>query len=210
VPHTDSTPATTGGRRMIARIATEALAPYVWLIAMPYAISWLGTHDLGRTLAWGTLLTVTGSVIPMGVILYGAKRGKYDSHHVNNREGRLVPILVALVSQILGLVVLILADTPVMMPALTAGLVAVGFFSLAITVGLRWKISLHSAGSAGSVVLLVIGYGWWPAVLIPLVALVSWSRVELRHHTAQQVLAGVLLGVVAAGAGYWVADALLA
>lgn len=203
-------PETAGTRHKVAKVATEALAPWVWLVAMPYAIAWLGTHDVGKTLLWGTVLTVTGSVIPMGVILYGAKRGKYDSHHVNNREGRLVPILVALVSQVLGLVLLIVTGNPVVMWKLTAGIVAVGFFSLAITVGLRWKISLHAAGSAGSVVLLVIGYGWWSAVLVPLVALVCWSRVELRHHTRNQVLAGVLLGVVAAGAGYWVADLVIA
>lgn len=208
-PDTGTTPVATGPRRVVARVATEVLAPWVWLIAMPYAIAWLGTHDLGRTLAWGTLLTVTGSVVPMAVIVYGAKRGKWQGHHVTNREGRLVPILVALASQVLGLALLITADAPVVMPALTAGLVAVGFSGLAITVVLRWKVSLHAAGSAGSVVLLAVGYGWWALVLAPLVALVCWSRVELRHHTARQVLVGVLVGVAAAGVGYWLADAAL-
>jgi membrane-associated phospholipid phosphatase len=193
----------------LARIATEAFAPWIWLIAMPYAIAWLATHDLAATLGWGTLLTITGSVIPMAVIWLGTRRGRYDSHHVHNRERRLVPILVALACQSLGLIILILAETPPVLPSLTAGLVAVGFVSLAVTVGLRWKLSLHAAASAGSVTLLIIGYGWWPTLLVPLVLLVSWSRLKLGHHTLPQVLAALALGPLAALTGHTITATLL-
>ncbi len=161
------------------------------------------------TLGWGTLLTITGSVIPMAVIWFGTRRGRYDSHHVNNLDRRLVPLLVALLCQAFGLIILILAKTPPVLPHLTAGLVAVGFAGLAVTVGLRWKISLHSAAAAGSITLLIIGYGWWPATVIPLVLLVSWSRVRLGHHTLPQVLAGTALGPAAALTGHTLATTLL-
>jgi hypothetical protein len=32
---------------------------------------------------------------------------------------------------------------------------------------------------------------------------VAWSRVALRDHTTPEVLAGLLMGVVVGGGGYW-------
>lgn len=193
----------------VARVVTEITAPWVWLVVMPYAIAWRGTHDPLATVGWGTLLTITGSVIPMAVIWLGTRRGRYDSHHVHSRERRLVPILVALACQALGLIILILARTPTILPALTAGLVAIGLVALAVTVGLRWKISLHAAATAGSITLLIIAYGPWPALLLPLVPAVAWARVTLGHHTLPQVLAGTLAGPAAALAAHALTTTLL-
>jgi hypothetical protein len=42
---------------------------------------------------WGLLVSLTSSILPMGVIVWGAHTGRWDSHHVRNRAGRLVPSL---------------------------------------------------------------------------------------------------------------------
>jgi hypothetical protein len=47
---------------------------------------------------WGAVVSITGSLIPMAVVLRGVKQGRWDSHHVTTREHRLVPFLVALAS----------------------------------------------------------------------------------------------------------------
>jgi membrane-associated phospholipid phosphatase len=65
-----------------------------------------------------------------------------------------------------------------------------------------WKISIHCAVASGSVTLLAFLYGPWLCVGYILVTLTAWSRVELGDHTRAQVLAGTVLGALAAAASY--------
>jgi membrane-associated phospholipid phosphatase len=75
--------------------------------------------------------------------------------------------------------------------------------AVAITFGAKFKISLHAAVASAAVVVLALTYGPWALLLAVLVAWVAWSRVALRDHTTPEVLAGLLMGVVVGGGGYW-------
>ncbi|MCK2236365.1 MULTISPECIES: phosphatase PAP2 family protein [unclassified Crossiella] len=190
-------------RPWAARIATEVLAPWVWVLALPLLVAWPATgHRLGPTLLWGLVVGVTGAVIPMLVILRGAKAGRYDTHHVHNLEGRTVPLLLCLASLSTGWLILFLGQAPHQLISLAAAMFVSLLACAAITLGARWKISLHAAVAAGAVVMLVLSYGpWlWPAAL--LAAWVMWSRVALRDHTTGQVLVGAAVGILAGGGGY--------
>lgn len=187
-----------------ARWATEVLAPWVWVLTLPLAVAWAATgHRPLPTLSWGLLISVTGSLIPMAVIVRGAKRGKWDGHHVTNRAGRRVPLLFAGLSLGLGFVVLLAGGAPAQLVALAASMLASLVVAVAITFGAKFKISLHAAVAASAVVVLTLTYGPWALLLCPLVAWVAWSRVRLRDHTTPEVLAGLLMGVVVGGGGYW-------
>jgi hypothetical protein len=64
-----------------------------------------------------------------------------------------------------------------------------------------WKISVHTAVAARAVVVVVVSlvFGPWLLFLWTVVALIAWSRVELRDHTTGQVLGGIPVGAVVAG-----------
>lgn len=195
--------APSGARQRLARIATEVLAPWVWVLGLPLVVAWQVTgHHLGEALLWGLVVGVTGSLIPMAVIVRGAKRGKWDGHHVTNRAGRLVPFAACIGSLALGFVVLLVGDAPREMIALAAAELACLLIALAITFGLRFKISMHAIVAAGATVMLMWTYGPWLAVLFVAVAWVCWSRVELRDHTAAEVATGALAGIVIGGGTY--------
>ncbi|MCO1579575.1 phosphatase PAP2 family protein [Crossiella sp. SN42] len=197
-------PSTDTARPLAARIATEALAPWVWVLALPLLVAWPATgHQLGPTLLWGLVVGVTGSVIPMLVILRGAKAGRYDTHHVHNREGRTVPLLLCLGSLSVGWLILFLGQAPHQLISLAAAMFVSLVVCVAITLGARWKISLHAAVAAGAVVMLVLTYGPWLWLTALLAAWVMWSRVALRDHTTGQVLVGAAVGILAGGGGYW-------
>ncbi|QWF83780.1 hypothetical protein [Amycolatopsis sp. CA-230715] len=52
-------------RRRGARLATEVLAPWVWVLGLPLAVAWQVTgHHVGETLLWGLIVSITGSIIP--------------------------------------------------------------------------------------------------------------------------------------------------
>ncbi|MFD9892934.1 phosphatase PAP2 family protein [Amycolatopsis sp. NPDC059027] len=195
----------------MARIATEVLAPWVWVLGLPLVVAWQVTgYSLGRALLWGLVVGVTGSLIPMAVIVRGAKRGSWEGHHVTDRAGRLVPFAVCIGSLGAGFVILLAGGAPHEMIALAAAELASLVVALAVTFGLKFKVSIHAAVAAGAVVILMAVYGPWPALLFPLVGWVSWSRVALKDHTTPQVVVGLVLGLVVGGGGYLALAAALA
>lgn len=191
-------------RYRFARLGTELLAPWVLVLALPLLLAWDVTgHRPWQALLWGSVVGVTGSLIPMAVIVRGARAGRWQTHHVTDRAGRLVPFATGLASLAAGFLLLLFGGAPYQMVALSIAMLASLLGSIAITFGLRFKVSMHAAVASGAAVILAIGH--WLA-LVPLalpVAWVCWSRVEVGDHTAREILGGVVLGAVLGGGGYW-------
>ena len=186
----------------VARGATEVLAPWVWVILLPFAVA-AASENVWKTLLWGFVVAITASVIPMAVIVRGAHNGKWDGHHVTNREGRLVPLVTAGASLAAGTVIMVLGHAPTTMLALAGSMFASLIVSMAITFGLKWKISLHAGVAWAAVVTMAIVYGPWMLLIALPAALVAWSRVELGDHTTAQVLGGTAMGVIVGGGSFW-------
>jgi membrane-associated phospholipid phosphatase len=146
---------------------------------------------------WGLVVALFSSVLPMAFIIRGARQGRWDGHHVRNREGRLIPLLLCLVTTVLGLAILLIGRSPRDVIALDVAMLVTLLVCTAITQ--LWKISLHSAVAGGALATLVLIYGPLSLVLVPLVVLIGWSRVVVRDHSAAQVIAGTLTGPVVGG-----------
>ncbi|WP_433048509.1 phosphatase PAP2 family protein [Dactylosporangium sp. CS-033363] len=180
-----------------ARFFTEAFAPAV-LVSVLLVL--LGVHaepGLARGLALGAVAALFESVLPYLYILRGVRTGKLTDHHIGDRRQRLVPLLVGMGSVLAGFVVLLLAHAHrELLAAVVAG--GVGLVVAAL-VNHFWKMSIHAAVAAGSVVILSLVYGPILLVTAPLVAAVGWSRVVLKDHTVLQVLVGTVVGAIVAG-----------
>lgn len=200
-PNTTTEPASQSIQDRVARVLTEVCAPWVLVMLLPIAVAWQATgYRLLPTLGWGVLVAATSSLIPQGVITWGARRGRWDGHHVRNRAGRLVPFVALIVSGLGGLAVLWLAGAPWPLIALDIGMNVLLLVTGAITV--KWKVSMHAAAAGGATVVLAVFYGplWW--LLAVLTAAISWSRVQVRDHTPAQVTVGALLGAILIGGGF--------
>ncbi|OLM09441.1 hypothetical protein Ae706Ps2_6463c [Pseudonocardia sp. Ae706_Ps2] len=181
----------------VARVLTEILAPSVVIMVLPLGLAWVVTKALLPTLGWGLFIALTSSILPMVVIIWGARTGRWDGHHVRNRRGRLVPLLAVIGFSAIGLVLLIVFRAPWPLIALDITFLATLFVTSAIT--LKWKVSIHAAVAMSAVAIMAIASGpeWWFATL--LVGAVGWSRVHLQDHTTAQVIVGALTGMLAAG-----------
>lgn len=182
----------------IARITTEVLSPAVVVILLPLAVAWTATgHSLWQTLLWGVVVAIFYSVLPMIFIVRGARQGRWDGHHVRDREHRLVPLLMCLVSGVAGLVILLIG-APRDVIALAWAMIVTLLICTVITNW--WKVSLHATVAGGAVATVALLYGPWLLLLTGLLALVCWSRVKLTDHTPPQVIVGALLGPLVGGA----------
>ncbi len=181
----------------LARVLTEILAPSVVVALLPLALAWVVTRSPLSTLGWGLLIALTSSILPMAVIVWGARAGRWDGHHVRNRRGRLIPLLATIGFSIIGLGLLVVLRAPWPLIALDLTLLATLFITSAIT--LAWKVSIHAAVCMSAVAIMASAGGpeWWGATL--LVGAVAWSRVHLHDHTVAQVIVGALTGLLAGG-----------
>ncbi|OGO21950.1 MAG: hypothetical protein A2144_11725 [Chloroflexi bacterium RBG_16_50_9] len=94
----------------------------------------------------------------------------------------------------IGSVTLCLLGAPLLLVAtFVAGLGAILVF---MSINLVWKISLHTAFVAASVTILSIVFGAEGALMVVLIPLVAWARIELEHHSVAQVVTGALLAAL--------------
>lgn len=186
-------------RRLAATIVTEAFSPAIIVVLLSLAVAWHATgYRIGPTFGWGLIVALCSSVAPMAFIITGARQGRWDGHHVRNREGRLIPLTLCGVFTAAGLVILIIGHAPRDLIALDVAMLATLIVCLAITQA--WKISIHTAVLGGAVATVVLLYGAWLTLLALLVVLVGWSRVQLSDHTTAQAIAGGLVGPIVGGA----------
>ncbi len=182
---------------VLARILSEVFAPTALSAVMPVTIAIHSTApNMLAGLGWGLTTMLFSSVIPTGIVWWGVRRGELSDHHIGVREQRRTPMLLGLLSVLVGIAVLVIVGAPTDVLAMAVVMLVVLFGVGAVN--LAWKLSAHTAVAAGSVGVLTLVFGPTLLALALLVAAIGWSRVRLRAHTIAQVLAGTFLGVVLA------------
>ncbi|MGF1425713.1 hypothetical protein [Kitasatospora sp. LaBMicrA B282] len=179
-----------------ARLITDGLEPKNWVILVTLLVGWHADRLAG--IGWGLVAALFSAVIPILFIKWGEKKGHWGDRHVRRRQDRLYVIPGILLSVAAGLTLTYCLGGPREVTALVIAMLVSLFVVLAITVW--WKVSVHTAVSAGAIAILVLAYGPWPLLLSPLVPVIGWSRVKLRDHTLAQVVVGTFLGAVVGGA----------
>jgi len=180
------------GATRVARVVTETLAPANLVIGLLVLVAWHSASSTAARLAWGLGAAAFAGGLPLAYLLRGARQGRWEDHHVGERQKRPAVILVILGSVLVGTVLMIATGAPRELVALLGAMVAGLLVTLAVT--LVWKISVHAAVAGGTVVILALVFGPALNVLWGLVGLVGWSGVALRDHTLAQVLGGTVAG----------------
>ena len=181
-------------RRSTAEWVTYLLEPKNWIIATTLAVGW---HAAGvRGLAWGAVAALFAGVLPMAFIKSGVRRGRWDDRNVSTKGARLIVLGFIIGSVAVGLALMVGFGAPTELSAYFACLL--GSVAVLAAITTVWKISIHCAVASGSVTIMALLFGPWLIPAYLLVALTGWSRVVVKDHTTAQVVAGSLLGLVAA------------
>ncbi|MEV7779953.1 hypothetical protein [Kitasatospora sp. NPDC088351] len=195
-PTTEPTTRTTWARRV-----TDGVEPKNVIIAM---LPLLGVLRYGwKGLGWAAFAALFAAVVPTLFIQRGIRKGTLEDRHVGHRQRRLVVIPFIMLSVLTSLAVMLWLDAPADLTAMVLAMFASLVPILVITVW--WKVSIHTAVAGGAVVCLAVALGPWWLLLAPVVALIGWSRVVLRDHTAAQTVAGAAVGALTAGLTFWAA-----
>ncbi len=183
-----------GAGTILARFLTSAVEPKNVIVVV---CTWICTAHYGWTgIIWAVLSVLFAAVLPLIYIRHVTK--SWADRHLDyvRQRARVMPVIVASVAAGAALLWALGAPREVlaMMAAMAATLMALLPFTAA-----GWKISGHTSVSTGGIVMLAVALS--PTWLLALVIVppVAWARVWLRAHTSGQVIAGSLVGALAAG-----------
>lgn len=182
--------------RRLARVLTEVVQP-------PVVFSVLLVFSDVRSPSWpdqiwaGVVGAIFTCLIPWAVTGLQVLRGSVTDRHVSDHKQRAPILLVALGSTIVGVVILLVFRAPssvfVMLGSFIAGII----FMIALSP--FWKVSGHATAVAGTATITTLMFGWPGAIALLLIPAVGWSRLLLKDHSLNQVVAGTVSGVVIVG-----------
>jgi membrane-associated phospholipid phosphatase len=197
MPLTEERGSTAVGR--LARTATEIAQPPLVLSLLLVLASLL--NEGWRVSIWsGVIAALSICLVPFAVVLLLAKKGQLTDHHVGDRKQRRPVMLCTLASALLGCGILGFMGAPAPVWGLIGGILC-GILAL-ILVSPVWKISGHAMTLGGATVSSWLMFGWLGLPFFAAAPLVCWSRVYLGDHSAPQVIAGFVTGMIAFGASY--------
>lgn len=168
------------------------------LLAVPLFLV-VGAASAGSTgILWALLCLSLTTGLSLLYLAYLVRSGRVRDPGKISRGERAGPLWVvaALHSVAWLLVTLLGAPDPLRAVLLSYALATVSFALLTPLL----KLSLHAAGTAGTLVCLLFVFGAWGLFSAPLLPLVWWARTELGRHTRLELASGALVG----GVGTWV------
>ena len=181
----------------VARLASGATR--LPLMAVPLFFL-VGAASTGWTgLLWALLCVLLTSGLSLVYLAYLTQAGRVQDPRKIPQEERVKPLRVVagLHAGAFLLVALLGAPVPLRAVLLSYTLATASFAALAPFVNL----SLHAAGVAGTLVCLLLVFGFPGALFAPVLPLVWWARGKLGRLTHAELALGALVG----GGLTWVA-----
>ena len=148
--------------------------------------------DNEKFLQIGTISLLFGTILPIVLFVSWSKIKKIDKDYTI-KESRNYPFIIGIVIYFIGTFILFLSSAN---PLTTALMFCYGSNTLIVFfINLKWKISVHAMGVTGPTTTLMF-FTPWGFLLGLLAPLVMWSRITLKKHTINQLLAGAILGYI--------------
>lgn len=166
---------------------------------LPLPVMFLAIYLSGFTLAEAALWTglfIGVVIIPATLfILWNVRTGRFSDRDVSNAKERRLLYAIGLICVFVYMVLCFIFNAPwivftimwgLMLSSIVAGIIN-RFFT---------KVSIHTIAAVGSATIMflvapVIG------LIVGLIALgLSWSRIQLGHHSLQQVILGWIVAIV--------------
>lgn len=200
VPPTECERAIDSVSTFLSWVLVPLLMP-VYGVMLAFGLSILNFTSLGTKLIYVAIVLAINVLLPAVTVLLLKKAGIVHDVGLNNREERSIPYLVCIICLVASGIFMHMKEAPIWLALFYYGGAATGIVEL--IVNKWWKISVHCAGIAGLVALLLRLYNGeyclpetfiWLIVTVACAGLLGSARIWLGRHTLMQVLAGYAVG----------------
>jgi membrane-associated phospholipid phosphatase len=178
----------------LASLLSILFSPFLVPVAAILFLVRVYAQTWGQFALWTAITVLFFNIIPFSYIYSKVKQGKLTDIHIVIREQRILPLLFAQISAIIGVFILSLLGAPKGLIHLGICYIVNGIVFIIITQW--WKISLHSAVVAGCVTALAYIVTPKMAFLFFLIPIVAWARIQKKRHTLIQTLAGAIIAII--------------
>ncbi|MBI4080620.1 MAG: hypothetical protein HY430_02505 [Candidatus Levybacteria bacterium] len=177
----------------LARLISSVTNPIVFLLPLPYLLVFRVTGDDGLALKWFFFSTAFISVVGM-FVLYAVHRKIFTDFDVSRRNQRhLLFAVVGAVSFVYLLGLIFLQGPPVLYIAIACIFISIFVFSI---INIFLKASIHLATFSAFVFILAVMYGERLLLLLLLMPVIAWSRVQTKRHSIDEATIGGFAGVL--------------
>ena len=163
--------------------------PLVSVLGILIMAAFMGTREAWT---WALVFATLVVLVPTFYVYLLLRQGKIEDFHIPNRENRTKPYIVIIVSNLVGVILMMVYGAPFLLVAF--GIMGVIQSGLLFLINRYWKISGHATAISGLSVFLVAALGWSLSPVLVMIPLVAWARVRTSSHTFWQTFAGVLTG----------------
>ena len=190
------------GARIISMVFTPFYLPLLGMLVL-FMFSYL------KLLPWSFKLMVLAMVylftilLPTLIIHLYRKYQGWTLIDLSMRQRRMIPYIISIICYLTCYYVMRVIHLPSFMGRILVAALMIQVVCAIVNVW--WKISTHTAaigGVAGAVVafsyIFLFNPVWWISLIILLAGLLGSSRMILRQHSLEQVIAGFLVGHITA------------
>ena len=189
----------------IARLLSALFSPLLmgtYGIILAMWLSYLCYSPMRAKLIVIAVTFVATCAIPVIAIFLLNRLGVVKNPRLNDRADRTVPYIICTICYLALAIYYHFVNAPIWLSMLMLG--GAGALIVLSIVNRWWKISVHAAGIAGIVALLLRMFmagdymspatQWWLIVSVGLAGMLGSARIWLGRHTLMQVLAGYAVG----------------
>jgi hypothetical protein len=187
-------------RHGVARLASTIAAPAPVATALLLGVACYRSTSLTDGLLLGALVAACATFPATFYIEHVLLRGGRRRRYLSRRFERLAPLAIGCASVLTAALLVRTLEAPRDLQTVLLAMVIV--LGLALVATPLNRISVHTAAITGCSVILQHLFGTIGLAVLPIVAIVAWSRVELGEHTIAQVVTGAALGAIGASAAY--------
>jgi membrane-associated phospholipid phosphatase len=174
-----------------ARFVSTLFVPPSFTIIVYAIFAFTLENDSAKRLLTFIIALLFGFIAPIVLFIILRSKGKLADQDASIKEERTFPFLVAIGFYLIGLLLMIKFDLNII--SIAFWFCYISNTLITIIINKYWKISAHAMGATGPFAAITFAFGWLSLMMLPVVILVGWSRIELQCHTFAQVVAGVLL-----------------
>ena len=191
--------------QIISDLFSPLMIPVIAFILL-FGFTFLRIMPLAYQISVISIVACLTLLFPLlGITVYKKLLNK-GPHILNHRKKRFIPYIMTIISYAVCLVTMYRLHLPHYMASVV--IVVLICFILCALINLRWKISIHTAGS-GILIGGVIAYSWvfminplgWLSVLILLAGVVASARIIVRQHSLMEIGFGFVVGFFCGLAG---------
>ena len=176
--------------KKIAEYISFILGGYVWLPVIFILIIFNSNLGKQQLLIIAPSVLILQVIIPLLYLLIGARLGWIGDSELSKREERKPFLIMMIILSLISLSIIYFFGNSFIF---NLNIILITLLLILLAITNYWKISLHASLNTSAAIIINFLFDWRLSPLFLTIPLIFWSRLELKKHTLNQLVAGIIV-----------------